>query len=266
MNNLFLSSYELKLCRDFIDNGFLVMDVESENSLNNIRSTLQSLLKLEINKNQTIAESDWLNQYHKLNTKKNLNETRLNILNSFNSKKTSNIELYTVVKNTVTSLVGNELAMQKNINLSIQLPKDRSSLLDIHGDTWGGNSAFELAVWLPLVDCHDTKSMYILPKTEYGKFENKLLSITNPDSEMIYQICKKEVIFMEIKYGQVLLFNPMLPHGNLVNNEIETRWSLNYRFKNLFTPYGDKKIGEYFDPIIIRPCTQNGLDYKHPNL
>ena len=50
--------------------------------------------------------------------------------------------------------------MQNRINLSIQLPKDKGSLLDTHADTWNGNSPFEIVVWVPLVDCYKTKSMY----------------------------------------------------------------------------------------------------------
>ena len=52
--------------------------------------------------------------------------------------------------------------------------------------------------------------------------------------------------WLELKYGQVLIFDQSIPHGNVVNNEIETRWSMNCRFKGIFTPYGDKKLGEFF--------------------
>ena len=52
--------------------------------------------------------------------------------------------------------------MQKRINLSIQLPNDSSSLLPLHSDIWSGDSPFEAVVWIPLVDCFKTKSMYIL--------------------------------------------------------------------------------------------------------
>ena len=53
--------------------------------------------------------------------------------------------------------------MQSRVNLSIQLPEDDSSLLPVHADTWSGDSPFEVVVWLPLVDCFGTKSMYLLP-------------------------------------------------------------------------------------------------------
>ena len=266
MDNSLFSPNELALHREFLDQGFLIVDVESDKSLENIRDVILSFLEIEIDNKQSIDKSKLLNNYHSLKTKKGLNDTRLDIIKGFKINKQSRVDLFNVVKNKVLNLVGNELVMQKSVNLSIQLPDDQSSLLDIHADTWGGNSPFELVVWLPLVDCHQTKSMYILPKTEYNVFEQQLLSVKNPDSEMIYQMCKKKIIFIKIKYGQVLLFNPMLPHGNRINLENETRWSLNFRFKNKYSPYGDKKLGEYYEPIIIRPCTQNGLDYKHPNL
>ena len=53
--------------------------------------------------------------------------------------------------------------MQNKVNLSIQYPNDSSSLLETHADTWSGDSPYEVVVWLPLVDCYKTKSMYILP-------------------------------------------------------------------------------------------------------
>ena len=59
-----------------------------------------------------------------------------------------------------------------------------------------------------------------------------------------------------------MLFNQSLPHGNMVNKLDETRWSMNCRFKNLFTPYEDKRIGEFFTPITMRPMTEIGINYK----
>ena len=40
------------------------------------------------------------------------------------------------------TIVGNELAMQLRVNLSIQLPGDDSSLLPLHSDVWSGDSQF----------------------------------------------------------------------------------------------------------------------------
>ena len=50
----------------------------------------------------------------------------------------------------------------------------------------------------------------------------------------------------------------------VVNKEKETRWSLNCRFKSIFSPYLDKKIGEFFLPITTRAATEIGINYKSP--
>ena len=144
------------------------------------------------------------------------------------------------------------------------MPKDDESLLDIHADTWSGDSAYETVVWIPLVDCRDTKSMFILPANKYKNF----LKITEKkkinNSKKIFDLLKKDFEWIKIKFGQVLLFNQTLPHGNVLNKTNETRFSMNCRFKSIFSPYGDKKIGEFFEPITLRPASKIGMKYKLP--
>ena len=50
-----------------------------------------------------------------------------------------------------------------------------------------------------------------------------------------------------------------------MNKEKETRWSMNCRFKNPFTPYSEKKIGEFFSPLKLKPLSELGLKYKLPD-
>ena len=71
-------------------------------------------------------------------------------------------------------------------------------------------------------------------------------------AKKIFQEIKSKLEWINIKTGEVLLFNQSLPHGNRVNLEKDTRWSLNCRFKSIFSPYGDKKIGEFFQPITLK--------------
>ena len=70
--------------------------------------------------------------------------------------------------------------------------------------------------------------------------------------------------WLEIPYGNVLLFSQNLMHGNRINQEPETRWSMNCRFKSLFSPYAEKRLGEFFEPITIRPATRLGMTYRLP--
>ena len=50
----------------------------------------------------------------------------------------------------------------------------------------------------------------------------------------------------------------------IINKETTTRWSFNCRFKSLFSPYGDKKLGEFFEVLNLKPASMIGLDYEFP--
>lgn len=156
--------------------------------------------------------------------------------------------------------------MQLRVNLSIQFPEDDSSLLPVHSDTWSGDSPYEIVVWLPIVDCYKTKSMYLLPPKSSKKLISDFKNRSGVSSEDLFQSISKEVQWLEIKYGEVLLFDQGYPHGNRVNEESDTRWSMNCRFKSVFTPYGDKKLGEFFEPITLRAASKIGMEYQFPKV
>ena len=136
----------------------------------------------------------------------------------------------------------------------------------LHSDVWSGDSPFEIVVWLPLVDCYKTKAMYILPPPKYEKMKKMFLDKKSASSEKIFKKIKKDLQWIKVKHGQVLLFNQCLPHGNIVNKESETRWSLNCRFKGVFTPYRDKKIGEFFEPVTLRTISKLAIKYRLPKI
>jgi sporadic carbohydrate cluster 2OG-Fe(II) oxygenase len=106
--------------------------------------------------------------------------------------------------------------------------------------------------------------MYLLPPSKYKKIEKKFKSLLSKDSEIIFEKIKKNVKWINIKRGEILLFNQSLPHGNRVNLENETRWSMNCRFKSIFSPYGDKKLGEFFQPITLKKVSELAMNYKLP--
>ena len=187
----------------------------------------------------------------------------MNILKNLNLYKLR-YHYFNIAREALYILAGNELMMQKNINLSIQFPGDDSSLLPLHADTWSGDSPFETVVWIPLVDCYHTKAMYILPPIASKELDKQFIKSAGKNSNDLYQSIQDKVKWLKVDYGEVLIFDQALPHGNLINKESETRWSMNCRFKAIFTPYGDKKIGEFFEPITLRAASKNGMSYKLP--
>jgi sporadic carbohydrate cluster 2OG-Fe(II) oxygenase len=253
----FLSKSEKILENEFEEQGFIIREVANKEALDKIqRFAIDMLSKKGINS---------LDNTHKVISINELNDFRLDVIKEINAQTWLREAYYQIAKPYLHILVGNELAMQSRVNLNIQLPQDDSSLLPVHADTWSGDSPFEVVVWLPLVDCYRTKSMYLLhPKAANDLSKNfKLYSQGN--SEELFNEIKNEVDWIKVNFGEVLVFNQAYPHGNRVNKESETRWSMNCRFKGLFTPYKDKKIGEFFEPITIRPVSKIAMNYKLPN-
>mgnify|MGYP000215109829 CR=1 FL=1 len=252
----FLSKNEKILENEFIDQGFIIRDAANKDALNKIQKFAIDMLSRK--------GGDLLDNTHKNIDIEELNDFRLNVIQEINAQQWLREAYYNIAKPYLDILVGNELAMQSRVNLSIQLPDDDSSLLPVHADTWSGDSPFEVVVWLPLVNCFGTKSMYILPPKAANNLSDDFKVHAEGNSEELFNIIKNDVDWIKINFGEVLIFNQVYPHGNRINKESETRWSMNCRFKGLFTPYKDKKIGEFFEPITLRPVSKIAMNYKLP--
>ncbi len=263
---MFLSKSEKQLSDEYLKQGYIIRPVADTKALEWMRSQFIRLIDETLGADEYAKPEDMLNKIHQKVPVAELNAFRLQVIRDFNAIDGFREMYFQVARPYLEALVGNELAMQLRINLSIQFPGDESSLLPVHADTWSGDSPYEVVVWLPLVDCYGTKTMYILPPQGSTDLSQAFDKQAGNSSEELYQSIKSDVCWLDIRYGEVLIFNQALPHGNRVNEESETRWSMNCRFKGVFTPYGDKKIGEFFEPITLRPASKTGLSYQLPEM
>ena len=261
---MFTSDEDLKIADDYTNNGYIIRPNADKDAFQWIQKSASKVAASALNLEAPSDLEAFLNQIHNFVDSSALNDFRLKVIQGLNALPEFRPMYFRLAKPYLEAIVGNELAMQQRINLSIQMPNDASSLLPVHADTWSGDSAFEVVVWLPLVDCYRTKAMYLLPPNESEKFATQFSQRGGSSSETIFDSIKNDVIWLEVDSGQVMLFDQSLPHGNRVNEESETRWSMNCRFKGVFTPYGDKKLGEFFEPITLRPASRRGLSYSLP--
>ena len=82
VNKNFFLQEELQFSKDFLKNGFLIRKVENKQYLKNI----ENLIKSSIKKNKIFKKkvNQDLNLVHNFLSKKNLNEFRVNLINSIN--------------------------------------------------------------------------------------------------------------------------------------------------------------------------------------
>jgi len=180
-----------------------------------------------------------------------INEIRMRIIEKINKDKKIKEKIYLSAKKIINQMVGPDIIVQKNINLAIQMPEDESRAL-FHKDT-PLSSKHEVVVWLPLVDCKQSMCMTMIPK----KYHNEADSLLKKTNEKIYEdFSKKYGVTIPLKFGQALIFNTNNFHYIPINKTQKTRWSLNLRFKNLFTPYGERNLLDYYQIINSSPISK----------
>jgi sporadic carbohydrate cluster 2OG-Fe(II) oxygenase len=263
----FTTCEEDALAAAFLSQGYVIADVEDARTIDTIRERTVAFACAHLGIDPPSRPDAFLNRVHERLGVEKLNAFRLDIYNKLNALPWMRSTYFSLARRTLESLVGNELAMQNRVNLSIQFPNDTSSLLGIHSDAFSGETPFQLVQWTPLVDVAGTKSMFILPPAANKKFFPDLKAIMESGgSDAVYRHVESHLVWIEIPYGKVLLFCPNVLHGNIVNSTSETRWSFNCRFTGLFTPYmtEEKNLGNFYLPITPRVVSRIGMAYRPP--
>jgi len=254
------------LIEDFLSQGYVICDVEDRAALDRMRHEIVSAAVHALGKPLPANDGEFLDGLHHLIAIDQLNPLRLALYHEINAKPWFRPTYFRLGRGMLETLVGNELAMQNRINFSIQLPGDKTSLLDLHADVFSGETPYQVVQWLPLVDVRATKSMFILPRPKSEAVIARLADFSEGGMRALYEEIKQDLIWLDVPYGKVLIFCPNFLHGNVVNDEATTRWSLNARFTGLFSPYDspEKALGSFYLPITIRPTTRLGMAYRQP--
>ncbi|TAK78496.1 MAG: hypothetical protein EPO11_01195, partial [Gammaproteobacteria bacterium] len=142
----FLTDHEKEISDSFLKKKYVIVPAENMDALNAIRKkiayTAADLLGKPITDEAEVGP--FLNNIHQHISGKELNDIRVKIIVEMNREPWFRKAYYNVGRTALSMLAGNELVMQRRINLSIQLPNDDSSLLPVHADVWAGDSPYEI--------------------------------------------------------------------------------------------------------------------------
>jgi sporadic carbohydrate cluster 2OG-Fe(II) oxygenase len=260
----FYSTENSALVEEFNAQGYVIRDVEDRAALDALRHEVVKIAARLAEQPMPKDDGEFLDNLHNVVSVEKLNPLRLGVYREMNANAWFRPTYFRLGRSMIEELVGNELAMQNRINFSIQMPKEQTSLLDIHADVFSGETPYQVVQWMPLVDVSGTKSMFILPRAKSEPVVERFKEFA--DMRALFAEVKKDLIWLDIPYGKVLIFCPNFLHGNVLNEEATTRWSMNCRFTGLFTPYdsAEKSLGSFYLPITVRPVTRVGMSYKQP--
>ena len=206
-----------------------------------------------------------LEKFHKLLNVSKLNKLRMNVFKEINKSEKFKKNTFLSAAKYIDKCVGTEICCS-DINLSIQYPKDETSLLEMHTDFFSSESLFQINLWIPFSKVSKTQSMFIIdPKSSVN-----ILKKIKLDKKITFQSLqkkyKKNIKWIDLNLGEAILFSPNCLHGNVVNNEKNTRWSINVRYKNLFSPEGpinnEKRIGTFYKSFDVKGVTLFNLKHN----
>ena len=248
--------------KKFLKDGYFIYDIKNLKLLDQLKNDIFLNSKKIIS--TSTSKKNFFNNFHNLEKKIGINEFRMKLMSKMNLRNKTSEQGYSMFSDIIQELFGSDIVTQKNANLVIQEPNDISQIT-VHRDA-PPNSDYEIVVWLPLENTYKSKNMFIMNKEKTSKLINIVnnLSMKKEKKEKImdkyYSFAFKNAKKNKIKYGQALLFWTALIHCVPKNIEKETRWSLNFRFKNTFTPYGTKGFPDYFKVISKSPVTKLAIE------
>tara|TARA_B110000008_G_C16860288_1_gene520437 strand:- start:19 stop:795 length:777 start_codon:yes stop_codon:yes gene_type:complete len=241
-------------------NGYFVQDCEKIESLEFLKLKICNLIREEF---QIDCSDDdkVLNNFHEFVngiSDIDLNDKRISLINKINKNIDFKELIFTSFKNTILNLLGPDLLVQKNCNIVIQRPNDNNPS-ELHRDA-PGNSAYEIVIWIPLVDCYKTKGMYIVDYESTCDLYDDLEK--NQDWEHFEKKSIKKSSSTPVSFGEALFFSTAILHGSHINQENETRISLNIRFKNIFSPSGLKNQLQFFEKFRVSEFVRIGSNLE----
>lgn len=246
--------------RFFLKNGYIKFKIN-----NKIISYLRKKIILFTKKITGLKKIN-LEKFHELYRVEELNNLRVRLYDKINSDKEFNKKIFDSSFKHVELMVGSELC-NGNLNLSIQYPNDKSSVLSIHTDFLSGESIFQVNLWIPFVNVKKTSSMFIINPENSINLLKKIKKSKKFTMNNIFKKNKKDIKWLDMKFGEGMLFSPNCLHGNVMNIEKNTRWSINVRLKNLYSPYSkieenEKKIGSFYNLYTPKIITQFNLKHS----
>ena len=245
----------------FKTSGFEIIPADDLSALNNFQKLIRDTSHKLIGEKTNGVVIDDLNSLHKaFKSPEDANSFRLKLTSQLSNQVDTGTKVFEIFRTKLEPLVGPDVLVQKTPNLVFQ-PPEYPIPTELHRDA-PANSPYEVVVWLPFVDCFNTKSMYVLDR-EHSQIAAEHIKQNPDDKNGFDEILLEHAALMEVPFGSALIFWSGLFHGSIINKESESRLSMNIRYKNLFSPTGLKDQLRYFNVLQTSQLTELGLDFQH---
>jgi sporadic carbohydrate cluster 2OG-Fe(II) oxygenase len=211
--------------------GFVVLPVKNLDKLN--------LLKSEFIKN--ISKEDELKDIEAIRSKfigiskAELNSRMIKLL-AFES---ASILMAEACNTIIKQLCGEKIYLQRRANIIFNIPGEDQRRQWPHSELMSGISPFTFVLWTPFHDINDGSGVFYLNNRET---ENILIKEHNEglvNGPIMFEEAAKEHA-LQVRYGEVVVFNPFVIHGNTNFKSNSARIGCSIRVQSIKKPLMQK--------------------------
>jgi sporadic carbohydrate cluster 2OG-Fe(II) oxygenase len=247
-----------KTMGDFFAKGYEIVQADDLECLEQLRAQIFKHLAGTFDLDPNLDPEDGLNLFHKYIvglSATEVNSLRMTLIKKISTEIDFSEMIFQSFEKSISDLLGPDILAQKLCNIVIQPPADPNPS-ELHRDA-PLNSPYEIVIWVPFVDCFATKAMYILGNEDTDQ-ALEFLRKTPDDWNGFETYCNDKAVQPSVPFGSALIFFTGLFHGSHINQEDETRVSVNIRYKNLFAPSGLKNQLQFFKILRTSPLAKLG--------
>lgn len=139
----------------------------------------------------------------------------------------------------ISALCGHEIFLQRRANIIMNLPGANQRHQWPHYELMSGISPSTYAVWLPLHDLIDDGGMFYVSDRESFDIMQQEYHLGTVNSPFMFNaVGKREAA--KLKFGEALIFNPFVIHGNVEFDAPLARVAVSFRFQSRRHPLYQK--------------------------
>ena len=131
----------------------------------------------------------------------------------------------------IESLCGKELFIQRRATIIMNVPGEGQAKQWPHYELMSGISPFTYVIWAPLHDLEDKSGAYYINQKESLEVMKKEQAAGLVNGPTVLNMMQNQKP-TPLKFGQAIIFNPFIIHGNVTFNSKFARIAYSVRFQS----------------------------------
>lgn len=147
--------------------------------------------------------------------------------------------MFDAFKVQIKKLAGNEIFLQRRANTIFNIPGKNQRRQWPHYELMSGISPFTFVLWAPFHDLDDDGGIFYIDQKRSFRIIKKehAKGLVNGPTILNMKFNEKPI---KLKYGEAIIFNPFILHGNVNFNSKKARMACSIRFQSAKHPLMQK--------------------------